>query len=175
MRTLLLLRHAKSAWPDGVKDIDRPLSGRGRRAAPVMAAHLVREGLRPDLVLVSPARRTRETLALMDEALAGVPLRDEPRIYEAPARRLLEVVHEVDPSVGCLLMIGHNPGMADLAHALAGRDSDPAALAGLRAGYPTAALAELAGPAAAWSAVAPGGLRLRRFVTPRSLGTDDTD
>ena len=71
MKRLLLLRHAKSAWPDGVEDHDRPLSDRGRRDAPRMGAYIAAAGLRPDFALVSSARRTQETWALVAPATAA--------------------------------------------------------------------------------------------------------
>jgi phosphohistidine phosphatase len=118
MRRLMLLRHAKSGWPGGVSDLDRPLATRGRDAAPLIARHLADEGLVPDLVLVSPARRTQETWNLVRGAAADAQVRTDSRIYEAPPGRLLEVVQEVRPEVRTLLMIGHNPGFEGLAKAL---------------------------------------------------------
>ena len=92
MRRLILFRHAKSAYPDGVGDHDRPLDARGRADAPRMGAYLAAEALLPDLVLVSSARRTQETFALAGAAIGPVETREEPRIYEAAAERLLGVV-----------------------------------------------------------------------------------
>ena len=85
MLRLLLLRHAKSDWPDGVDDHDRPLAERGRRAGPLMARYMTGEGLIPDLALISTARRTRETWELLRPVIGnGIRWREEPRIYEAP-------------------------------------------------------------------------------------------
>ena len=98
MRRLILLRHAKSEWPNGVADSERPLAPRGRMAAPRMAAYLAREKLVADKVLISPARRTRETWALIAPSLTPAPeTASEPRIYEAPVARLLAVVREQPP------------------------------------------------------------------------------
>src|SRR3712207_3973487 len=113
MRRLMLLRHAKAAPPDGMADIDRPLAERGRQALPHVAAHLADEQLFPDLALVSTARRARETWDAVAPRLGDVPVRFEPRIYEAPPERLLAVVRNVEPEVRTLLMVGHNPGVED--------------------------------------------------------------
>jgi phosphohistidine phosphatase len=174
MRRLLLLRHAKSDWSGGGLDVDRPLAARGREAAPRMAAYLKDESLLPDLALVSSARRTRETWDLVRPALGPVEARFEPRIYEAPVARLLAVVQEVDASIRTLLMVGHNPGFQDLARTLVGH-GDRYAFARLQDKYPTAGLAVLDFSVEAWSDVVPGGGRLDRFVTPKSLGAGEDD
>ena len=174
MRQLLLLRHAKSSWDDPrLSDHARPLNARGRRAAAGMAAAMRDLGLAPDVILVSSARRTLQTL----EALApldGSPL-VEPMddLYLAPWPRLLDTLREVRETARSALLIGHNPGLHELAMALAG----PAAMAEggpmtrrLGEGYPTAALCEFA-VAAPWRALAAGGARLTRFLTPADLPT----
>jgi phosphohistidine phosphatase len=172
MRQLLLLRHAKSSWDDPrLSDHARPLNARGRRAARAMAAAMRDLGLAPDVVLVSSARRTLQTLEALGP-LEGPPL-IEPMddLYLAPWQRLLEVLRRVPETVRSVLLIGHNPGLHELALALAG----PAgmALAGpegqrLAESYPTAALAEFA-IAVPWSALAPGCGRLLRFLVPTDL------
>jgi phosphohistidine phosphatase len=92
MRRLILLRHAKSDRPAGVADRERPLNARGRRTAPAVGAHLAKEGFRPDLAFVSTALRTRETWDAMAAALGNPETRWQPEIYEAPARRILDVI-----------------------------------------------------------------------------------
>ena len=174
MRRLLLLRHAKSAWPDGVDDADRALAPRGRDAAPRMGAYLAEQNLIPDLVLVSDARRARETWDLVRRALPERPMQIEPRIYEAPTDRLLTILKETGDEAETLLMIGHNPGFASLARTLAG-DGDPDGLARLAEKFPTAGLAVLTFPVERWNAVAPRSGRLERFVTPKSLGAGEDD
>lgn len=139
-----------------------------------MAAYLAEEALFPDLVLVSPARRTQETWDFVRERLGQVPMQTEPRIYEAPAERLLEVVHDTGPQVRTLLMIGHNPGFADLARLLVGH-GDRYAFARLSQKYPTAGLAVIDFAVETWDAVAARGGRLDRFVTPKALGGEDDD
>lgn len=174
MRRLMLLRHAKSAWPGGTADIDRPLAPRGREAAPRMARYIAEEVLLPDLVLVSPARRTQETWELVRAAAGDAPVRTEPRIYEAPPGRLLEVVQEVEPEVRTLLLIGHNPGFEGLARLLVGH-GDRYAFARLTQKYPTAGLAVIDCPVESWRDVEPRSGRLDRFVTPKTLGADADD
>lgn len=174
MRRLLLLRHAKSDWSKGVLDADRPLASRGRDAAPRMGAYLRDEQLFPDLALVSPARRARETWDLVRPALGEVEMRFEPRIYEAPVERLLAVVREVEPAIRTLLMIGHNPGLADMAKRLVGH-GDRYAFARLAQKYPTAGLAVIDFATEDWAGMGLGEGRIDRFVTPKSLGADEDD
>ncbi len=170
MRRLMLLRHAKSNWSTGVSDRERPLAQRGREAAPLMGRYLAEELLLPDLVLVSPARRTAETWELVRPMLPEKPgSHVEPRIYEAKPERLLEVVRDVEPAVRTLLMIGHNPGFEELAAMLAGH-GDRYASARMAQKYPTCGLAVLDFAVEDWRDVAARGGRLDRFVTPASLG-----
>lgn len=174
MRRLIMLRHAKSARPPGVDDFDRPLAARGREAAPRMGAYLRDEGLFPDLALVSPSRRTRETWDLVRAALGEVETRFEQAIYEAPAARLLAAVQDVEAPVRSLLMIGHNPGFEDLARRLAGH-GDSGALARLNEKFPTSAVAILDFAVESWAEVERRAGRLERFVTPKDLGGEEDD
>jgi len=174
MLRLLLLRHAKAAWPSGVLDLDRPLAKRGQEAAPVMGAYLKRERLEPDLVILSPARRTEETWERVQSILGDIETRRDGRIYEAPVGRLMDVVQEVEPGVGTLLMIGHNPGFGDLAKLLIG-EGDVDGILRLGQKYPTAGLAVIDFPLEAWSAIKPKSGTLERFVTPKSLGNGEDD
>jgi phosphohistidine phosphatase len=169
VKTLYLLRHAKSSWDDpGLDDRDRPLAPRGRRAAKRIAAHLRRSGIAPELVLCSPARRTRDTLERIATALPDPPVKFEPGLYAASEGHLLEVVQGVAPDVESLLVIGHNPGLHDLALSLAGRgDSDT--LERLREKLPTGALATLTFTVTAWADVGPGEGELVGYVLPRQL------
>lgn len=151
MKRLYLLRHAKSSWDDeSLPDHDRPLSGRGRRAADAIGRHLRDEGIAPELVLCSSAARTRETLARI-----GLDGEIERALYGAGASELLARLRELPPSVESVLMIGHNPGMHDLALALTGEPSDK---------YPTGALATI--ELDDWTARSG---RLIAFVRPREL------
>lgn len=170
MRQLLLLRHAKSSWDDPrLSDHARPLNPRGRRSAAAMAQAMRELGLSPDIVLVSSARRTLQTL----EALA--PFEDGPLVepmddlYLAPWQRLLEILRGVPETARSVLLIGHNPGLHELALALfGGAAAETAMQRRLAEGYPTGALAEfaIAGP---WHSLETGGGKLVRFVTPRDL------
>lgn len=172
MRRLILLRHAKSAWPANTRDRDRPLAERGRLAAPLMGAYIASHDLVPDLALVSPARRTDETWRLASAEWPRQPrLATEPAIYEAPAERLLAVVKRQDDGAKSLMMVGHNPGMADLTALLVSANQRGA----LPVKYPTAGLAVIDLPVESWDAIIPHIGALERFVTPKSLGGEDAD
>ena len=115
----MLLRHAKSAWPD-VPDHDRPLAGRGLRDAPVMGRWLRTNGHVPDQVLCSTARRARETWQLAQDGLgANPPVGFERRVYQASAEQLLDLARGVPPAVTALLIVGHYPAIQELALMLA--------------------------------------------------------
>ena len=177
-RTLVLFRHAKSAWPD-VPDHERPLANRGIRAAPVMGRWLRDAGLVPDLVLCSTARRARETWQFAQAGLAASPpVTFDGRIYAAAPADLLAVIREVPPATGTLLLIGHNPSIEDLALMLVSRPgtagpdaASPGDLEQMRAKFPTAAIAVLQF-GGTWPGLAPGRARLTAFVTPRDLGAE---
>jgi phosphohistidine phosphatase len=166
-RTLALLRHAKSDWGDAsLPDHDRPLAKRGRKAAELVGEHLRTAGPSPDLVLCSPARRTRQTVERM--RLRGVEVRFVDRLYAASHEEILACVRDADPDSAAVLVVGHNPGLQDLAVELAGPDLGEQAVR-LRERFPTGALAvfEIDGP---WAALAPGRARLRSYTIPRELG-----
>lgn len=171
MRTLLLLRHAKSSWEDpDLEDFDRPLAPRGTAAAPLMAAYLARKGLQPDQVLCSPARRARQTWSLVARALnANIEVKELQGLYLGPPSRLLEAIRRTPDSAACVLLVGHNPGLEHLAMALAGPRSKPRALARLQSKFPTGALAVIEFEAARWADVDRGQGRLKRFVRPKDL------
>ena len=182
-RTLVLFRHAKSAWPD-VADHDRPLAPRGIRAAPVMGRWLREAGLLPGQVLCSTARRARETWQFAQAGLAATPpVTFDARIYEAAASDLLAVIREVPPATGTLLLIGHNPAIEDLALLLANAPgaaagpgpagATPGDLERMRSKFPTAAIAVLDFHGT-WPGLAPGRARLTAFVTPRDLGSGNS-
>lgn len=175
MRRLFLLRHAKSSWQDdGQDDFDRPLNARGRKAAPVTAAFLQRNGLFPDLVLCSTACRTRETLALTLPFLEGeATILLEDRLYLASAAKLFNRLREADDRFGAVMIVAHNPGLQDLALMLAasGAEDD---MTLIETKFPTGALAQIDFAAESWSAVARRTGTLTRFVTPRVLAGDAT-
>ncbi len=175
MRQLLLLRHAKSSWDEPhLSDHARALNMRGRHAAAAMAHEMRRLGLLPDLVLVSSARRTLQTLAALEPW--DEPPRIEPMdaLYLAPASDLLEVLRSASPTSRCVLLVGHNPGLHDLALLLAGAnaattDKQVQRLAG---GYPSGTLSEFS-VAVPWSALgdaaSDSGARLTRLLLPSDL------
>jgi phosphohistidine phosphatase len=178
-RTLVLFRHAKSAWPD-VADHDRPLARRGIRDAPVMGRWLREAGLLPGQVLCSTARRARETWQFAQAGLAATPpVTFDARIYEGAATDLLAVLRKVPPATGTLLLIGHNPAIEDLALLLTAAPSAaagpgpggaaPGDLERMRSKFPTAAIAVLEFPGT-WPSLAPGRARLTAFVTPHDVG-----
>ena len=143
MHQLLLLRHAKSSSDDAkLADRDRPLTARGRRAATAMRQAMHELGLTPDLVLVSPARRTLQTLNAL-EPWDDTPLQEQiEALYLAGPMQLIGVLQDVPETVRSVLLIGHNPGMHDLAQALIAGAQPTDAARRLAAGYPTGALAE---------------------------------
>src|SRR5580704_16733629 len=170
-KTILLLRHAKSAWSDPrLDDHERPLNRRGEQVAKAMAEHIVHREPRPDLILCSTAMRTRQTLAPLVKLwdAPAPPISLENALYLASEDMLLAHLRSVPDGVGTVLLIGHNDGIWHLAEALAG--SGPAgALAALREKYPTGALATLRPPAGPWRDLAWGSAELTAFVRPRDL------
>jgi phosphohistidine phosphatase len=165
MRTLYLLRHAKSSWDDpALPDHARPLAPRGRRDAKRIAKHLDRLGITPTLVLCSPALRTQQTLDLLRPALAEVATQIEAQLYGASSETLLTRIRSVPEAVSSALLIGHNPGLQDLALMLA---SDGAELERLEAKFPTGALATLA--LVEWRSLGPGQAKLLAYTVPKQL------
>ena len=162
-----LLRHAKSSWEDpGLDDHERPLAPRGRKAATRVGRYLEDARIRPALVLCSSARRTQETLERLAPRLPGTTrIEIEPGLYGASARTLLARLQQLPESVDSVLVVGHNPGVQELALLLAARGER---LADVRATFPTGALATLALDGA-WSDLRPGGAELVAFVAPREL------
>src|SRR5215510_2214158 len=161
MKTLYLLRHAKSSWDDsGLKDLDRPLNERGLKAAPRIGKYMRKEKIRPDVVLSSPALRAKQTTKLVCDGagLTGVVDFNE-RIYEASAQRLFEIVAGLEDRFGSAMMVGHNPGFEELL----------AALTAEARRMPTAALACIDLNVEKWSEVVTGCGKLRWLVRPKDL------
>ena len=162
MRTLYLLRHAKSSWKDEtLRDFDRPLKGRGRKAAEQMGQVLAEEKLKSPLVISSPAVRARETTELVLES-AGLKIkpRFEERIYEADVRTLLALVQSLPDSSATAMMVGHNPGFENLMSYLTGDNRHMS----------TCALAKIEFDVASWREVSEEEMgRLELFVTPKEL------
>jgi len=161
MKTLYLLRHAKSSWDDpSLKDFDRPLNKRGQKAAPKIARLIRKRKLQPELVVSSPAVRASQTTELVREA-AGMtaPVRFEAEIYEATPHRLLKLIQGIDDQMNSAMLVGHNPGFEELVAALTGESKR----------MPTAALACIELDVQRWSEVAPGSGKLSWLVRPKDL------
>jgi len=174
MKTLLLLRHAKSSWDDPSQDDhERPLDARGRDTARRMGGAMRTRGLVPDLVLCSTARRTVETLELLLPALEATPeTRFERALYLADWPKLLDAIHAVPGRTRALMLVGHNPGVEQLAIALGLHPRDAAERSraeALAKKYPTGALAVLQFPGPGWKSVKPGTGRLAEFLRPKDV------
>jgi phosphohistidine phosphatase len=167
VRTLFLLRHAKSSWADpALSDYDRPLAPRGTRAATRVASHLRSEGVRPELVLCSSARRARQTPEVLKPAIgddAKVQVIDD--LYGADALDILNLLRSVESEVASVMVLGHNPGLQNLAIELAGAGNE-AALAQLKTKFPTAALATLDLGSTGWDGLGPGRTYLASLALP---------
>ena len=169
MKTLYLLRHAKSSWGDpALEDFDRPLNERGRKAAPLMAAHMRKAGHRPDVVLCSAARRAEETWKLVAPTLGGDPeVRFLKSLYLAPPSLLLSSIARLPDNYDSALLVGHNPGLEHLAQQLSG-DGKPAALSQLSEKFPTAALAVITHEGS-WDSLKRGKGFLQELAIPKKL------
>ncbi len=170
MKTLTLLRHAKSGWDDPVaRDFDRPLNARGRKGALVMGRYLRRESIVFDHVISSPAVRCTETLDILWEGYGTIlhPNWDR-RIYLASAATLFDVVQDLPDSVAHVLMCGHNPGMEDLTLTLVPDTADNTRDA-LEEKFPTGSIAQLALPFSRWSDIKSSSATIKRFIRPRDL------
>jgi len=171
MRTLLLLRHAKSGWGDPtLADFDRPLAPRGRRTAPLMGRWLAATGPLPSLAICSTARRARETWALFVEALGQpVETRFDERLYHASPATILGLVATLSDEAATVILIGHNPGFEDVATEFAGRGTPAEARQSLTKGFPTAGIAVIESRSASWAEVAAGHGRLLALIRPRAV------
>jgi len=161
VKTLLLLRHAKSSHADeGLKDFDRPLKQRGIEDAGLIGDFIRKRKIEPDLVVVSPAERTRQTADItLKSARMKVELTFDQRIYEASSRVLLSVLRQINDTSNTVMLIGHNPGLEELLEALTGE--------GLT--LPTAALACIELEIENWSKARAGSGHLKFRMTPKEL------
>jgi phosphohistidine phosphatase len=177
MLRLLILRHAKSDWGQpGQPDMERPLAPRGERAAALMGRVLSADDLRPDRVLVSPARRTRETLAGVLPGL-GPPapaIVTVAGLYEPPTGNYQAAIAANGDDARRLLVVGHNPASHATALLLSGR-GERMAFADLASKFPTAALAAIDFEAGSWTDIEPRSGRLAAFLTPRAVAHADED
>lgn len=170
MRTLYLLRHAKSSWSDpSLDDFDRPLNARGKQARDAIAGWFREHGVRPDLIVCSPARRTRQTLKPIRKLWEPRPeILYDPKVYEAAAGDLRAVLRHAAGGARSILLVGHNPGLQCLALDLID-DSVTGPARQLGAKFPTGAIACLTADSDAWNRMSSGAFRLREFVVPREL------
>ncbi len=171
MKTLTILRHAKSSWDDAVaRDFDRPLNARGQKAAATIGRHLRSEGLYFDHVVASPALRIVETVDQVESGYGSAlaPAWDR-RIYLASASTLMDVVHELPAGADSALLIGHNPGLEDLVLMLVPDRAGDALRDSVEEKFPTAALAMITFEAGDWGAIRADSGTLVRFVRPRDL------
>jgi phosphohistidine phosphatase len=172
MLRLLLLRHAKSSWPSGVQDAERPLSDRGEAATRLMGAYMAHHALIPDRVLCSPARRTRDTWTGISTAIFQLPAAGgivfDGRLYGATRDGILSVIRDQDDAARTLLVLGHNPGMQEAAELLIAA-GDVELRERLREKFPTAALAVIDFALDKWSRVHERSGRLERYLTPRTV------
>lgn len=162
MKTLLLLRHAKSDWGDSsLRDFDRPLAERGERDAPRIGKELRERGLLPELIVSSPAARAKATIeAVAKSAKLGPDIQFDDIIYGASTPELIKLIRALPDSPSCVLLVGHNPGFEDLV----GR------LSGSRERMPTAALACIEFAIDHWADVNDRAGKLKWLLTPKQLG-----
>ncbi len=171
MKTLTLLRHAKSGWDDpALRDVDRPLNAKGKRAAAQVGRHWRSLDLAFDTVIASPAVRVAETL----EHVAGgygseLPATVDRRVYLASAVTLLDVVRELPDSVGSALLVGHNPGLEDLVLMLVPDNDHEPLRDAVEEKFPTASTARLTFAIDRWADAGANGAVLDLFVRPRDL------
>ncbi len=167
MKTLLLLRHAKSSWKDeGLADFERPLNDRGRKAAELVGNFIAKQNLTIDLVISSPAVRARQTIELVLRAAKRSPeLRFDQRVYEASPTRLLEITSQIEDDRKSVLLVGHNPGMEELLTLLVGVEMH----------MPTAALAKVALDSKKWDKILAEKGVLETFVRARELKSEGPD
>jgi phosphohistidine phosphatase len=161
MKTVFLLRHAKSSWKDPDRaDFERPLNERGRKAAQLVGRYLAQQEIILDLVVSSPALRARQTIELVQRtAKRSVELRFDQRIYEASAAQLLEVISQIEDDRKSILIVGHNPGMEELLALLVGGEQN----------MPTASLARVSLHSKKWEKVPGGKAELVEFVRAKDL------
>jgi phosphohistidine phosphatase len=161
MKTLLLLRHAKSDWGDSsLRDFDRPLAERGERDAPRIGKALRKRGVTPDVIIASPAARAKATVqAAMKAAKVELDVTFDESIYGASSAELMKIIRRLPDTSGCALLVGHNPGFEDLVGRLSGSQEH----------MPTAALACIEFQIEHWDAVNDEQGKLAWLLTPKRL------
>lgn len=182
MKTLLLLRHAKSGWSEaGTKDFDRPLKGKGREAATLIGTHLVASGCVPGAIISSPALRARQTAegvanavgGAVSGAVGGAPgdapmLSFDKSLYEAPTEAILRVARSAGEDLDVLMLVGHNPSMQLAAVKFCGGGA-ATLLADMLRGYPTAGLARFTFREASWRDISWSGATPMDFISAKAL------
>ncbi len=169
MKTLYLLRHAKSSWTEPeLADRDRPLAFRGLRATATLAEHLTRVRIRPDRVICSPARRAVETLEGIRRVLPTARVEVDEALYPGEPEALIGLLRNLPGECRSVLLVGHNPALEDLAGSLLTAEGHDPSVKRMRQKYPTGALATLEAPAE-WGWLRPGSCTLQAFVRPRDL------
>ena len=167
MKTLGLLRHAKSDWDDmSLRDFDRGLNERGRRGAAVMGGHIREHGMAWDLVLASPAERVRRTL---DASRLQLPVRWDEHIYLADSDALIQMLRRVEGDPAAVLVAGHNPGLQELIFDLVAPEHENALFGEVSEKFPTASFAVLELAIERWTDCAPGCATLVHLARPRDL------
>ena len=170
MKRLTVLRHAKSSWKDReLDDFDRPLNGRGQRAARRMGREMAERGMHFDFILASPAARIRQTIEGVQEGFElNAPIRFEPRIYMARVSELLELIGTIPKDADDALLVGHNTSAERLVIKLA-RDDDRGLRRRVEEKFPTAALAVIELPINSWDDLQPESGRLVELIYPSDL------
>jgi phosphohistidine phosphatase len=167
-RRLVLLRHAKSAWPHGVPDHERPLAGKGRRNSKAAGQWFAAEGPRPGLVLCSDAVRALQTWEIVSAGLRPPPpLRIEGRLYGADPEQLVDLARQTADDVLTLVLVGHEPTMSASTLMLAGHGSAPSAVAAVSRKFPTGGIAVLRF-GGSWLQLVGSGTVLEAFAVPRA-------
>ena len=161
MKTLFILRHAKSSWADAdLADFDRPLNGRGEKAAPLMGGFMREKEFVPQVILSSSAVRAKTTAELVKKASGlTADIKIDERIYEAHPHQLRQIVSELTDDIDQAMIVGHNPGLEGLVRYLTGR-MEP---------MPTAALAVIDLDIASWNEIGDNSGELREIVRPKEL------
>lgn len=163
---LLVVRHAKSAWPPGVPDRERPLGPRGQRDAPRMGRRIRELVGTLDLALISPTRRTQQTWELMNGELGHRgPVEIDQRIYDAWGGNMVDLVGQLPAQARTVLVLGHEPGVSELVLRLCG-PGNPDLRTRVATKFPTCAVAVLTA-AQPWAALRPGHAELQTFTTPK--------
>lgn len=168
MKTIHLLRHAKSSWADStLPDMDRPLKTRGKQAALLMIEPLWKAGCRFDHVFCSPAKRARSTIRRMSKALKGEGIywKVDPALYTFSADELLDWLRALDDGMDEVMVVGHNPAITDLANRLGDRDIE---------NVPTCGYVQLLSDIKSWQKLKPGTAHTKEFLFPKMIDFDDS-